>query len=81
VSPAQCGGIARRGLLTHRCQLECAKSSGRDGEREEQQMRVLRSLLAPDEKMDDTERQAGRGHHDPGDLDPVHLVIDTHGGD
>src|SRR5258706_15151298 len=27
--------------------------------------------------MDDTERQTRRGHHDPDDFDPVHLVTDT----
>ena len=79
VSPAQRGGIAGRGLRPHHRQLEGAEGGGRDRQREKQQVGVLRSLLEPDEKMDDTERQARRGHHDPGDFDPVHLVTDAEG--
>jgi hypothetical protein len=33
--------------------------------------------LLPDEQMDDAEHHARRDHHDPGDLDPVHLVTGT----
>ncbi len=77
VGPAQHGGVAGSGLRLHHRQLERAENSGREGKREEQQVGVLRSLLEPDEKMDDTQRQTGRGHHDPGDLDPVHIVADT----
>ena len=39
---------------------EGAEAGGRHRKREEKQACVLRSLLEPDEKMEDTERQARR---------------------
>ena len=38
---------------------------------------MIRSLLDPDEEVNDAERQARRGHCDPSDLNPVHVVVDV----
>ena len=74
VGPTQRGGVGRRRLRPHHRQLEGAEDRRRDGEREKQQMGVLRLLLEPDEQMNDAERQTRRGHRDPDNLDPVHVI-------
>ena len=72
VGPAQRVGVVGADSSHHR-QLEGTEGSGRDRQGEEQQVGVVRPLLEPDEEVDDAERQARRGHCDPGDFDPAHV--------
>jgi len=65
--------VFRRRLRAHDDQLEHRETC--DGHREhgEQHVGVLGALPVPDDEMQQCERQAGRSHHRPGDVDPVHL--------
>ena len=79
VRPACEVGEAVRRRGPHACQLEGAVRRGRHGQYEEQEVGELRTLLLPDEQMNNAEHQARRNHHDPGDFDPVHPVTGTEG--
>ena len=79
VGPACVTGEIGRCLGMHSREFVGTVGRRRGREHEEQQIGVLRSLLLPDEQMDNAEHEARGDHHDPGNLQPVHLVTDIEG--
>ena len=79
MGPARVTGEVGRCRGIHSREFVSTVGRRRGREHEEQQIGVLRSLLLPDEQMDNAEHEARGDHHDPGNLQPVHLVTDKEG--
>ena len=73
--PAQRRRVVVGRCRPHHAQLEDAEHGHRGRDHEEQQVAVPARLPDPDQQVDETQGEAGRPDHGPGDVDPAHRLL------